>query len=372
MMQTYGCRGIVVAILFLGAIPSTAQIAKGANKYLGNTTTNGAIRSDFGRYWNQITPEVESRWTSIEQRRGTYDWSSLDKVVTYAMMNGIPWKISSLINGGSTQSWLMSLPPSAQRDAIEAWFDTLAFRYPNAPMIEVVSEGHPNHMPAAFRNALGGTGATGFDWILEAFRMAAARWPKAVLIYNDYGNIENSAEMAWTESLIHAARNARVRIDALGCEGHEAYNLQPAVLKKNLDRMARLEMPLHISEYDVPKTNDSVHASIVSSQFPVFWNHPCVAGVTFWGHLVGSTWSEGAGWVRPDGKERPALVWLKEYVRSNPGASYACNTVDVEARARRSGTLGRGRLDVDLHRGTILWEDEGRKLDVLGRPGAGR
>lgn len=366
MMQTYGCRGIAV-VMFLGSvIPASAQIAKDANKYLGNTTTSGRIVSDFGLYWNQITPEVESKWTSVEQRRGTYDWTSLDKVVTYAMTNGIPWKISSLINGGSTQSWLMSLSQSSQREAIEAWFDALAIRYPNVPLIEVVSEGHPNHMPAAFRNALGGAGATGFDWILEAFRMAAARWPKAVLIYDDYGNIEYAAEMEWTERLIRGARNAWVRIDALGCQGHDAYDLQPDVLKKNLDRLARLEIPIHISEYDVPKTDDSVHAAIVASQFPVFWNHPCVAGVTFWGHLVGSTWREGTGWVRPDGKERPALIWLKEYVRGNPGAPFACTTVDVQAPVQRGGARDRGRLEVDLPRGAVRWVGDGRVFDVLG------
>ena len=34
-------------------------LADGAAKFVGNITTNGQVRADFGTYWNQITAENE-------------------------------------------------------------------------------------------------------------------------------------------------------------------------------------------------------------------------------------------------------------------------------------------------------------------------
>src|SRR6186713_3669789 len=37
--------------------------------FVGNITTNGAVRSDFLQYWDQITPENEGKWGSVEATR---------------------------------------------------------------------------------------------------------------------------------------------------------------------------------------------------------------------------------------------------------------------------------------------------------------
>src|SRR5690554_331019 len=57
---------------------SGAQIAKGANKFLGNITTSFEIRPDFITYWNQITGENELKWEFVEETRDIMDWSKAD------------------------------------------------------------------------------------------------------------------------------------------------------------------------------------------------------------------------------------------------------------------------------------------------------
>lgn len=47
--------------------------------------------------------------------------------------------------------------------------------------------------------------------------------------------------------------------------------------------------------------------------FPAFWEHPAVEGITLWGWRPG-LWMEDAELVRANGEERPALVWLREYL----------------------------------------------------------
>ena len=69
-----------------------AQPAKGANKFLGNITSRGQVRSDFGTYWNQITPENETKWGSVEGTRDRMNWAGADRVANYAKTAGIPWK----------------------------------------------------------------------------------------------------------------------------------------------------------------------------------------------------------------------------------------------------------------------------------------
>ena len=49
--------------------------------------------------------------------------------------------------------------------------------------------------------------------------------------------------------------------------------------------------------------------------FPIFWNHPGIKGITFWGFRYG-VWRQDqkAYLINQDGSERPAMKWLKAYV----------------------------------------------------------
>jgi GH35 family endo-1,4-beta-xylanase len=49
-------------------------------------------------------------------------------------------------------------------------------------------------------------------------------------------------------------------------------------------------------------------------QFPVFYEHPFVVGITYWGYIVDQTWRTGAGLKHDNGDERPALTWLMDYL----------------------------------------------------------
>lgn len=42
--------------------------------------------TDFGIYFNQVTPENDGKWGGVEMTQGTYSWSSLDNIY-YAVVN---------------------------------------------------------------------------------------------------------------------------------------------------------------------------------------------------------------------------------------------------------------------------------------------
>jgi endo-1,4-beta-xylanase len=322
-MKTKHFKASILCLISMGillaAVPSRAQIAAGANKYLGNITTRGQVRTDYLTYWNQITPENESKWSSVEGTRGRFNWGGVDAVKNFAEKNKIPWKFHTLVWGGQYPSWMDGLSQADQLMEVTKWFDSAAARYPNVNMIDVCNESNPGHNPPKnWKNCLGGDGATGFDWIIKSFQMARQRWPHALLIYNDYNTIEYSGDNTWCVNLITAMKKANAPIDGIGCQAHGVGGLSVATVKGYMDKLAATGLPLFITEFDVADGNDDSQKQKIQNMLTLFWTHPKVVGITYWGYLVGATWINGTGLLNTTGTERPALTWMKDYVKSNP------------------------------------------------------
>ncbi|WP_116811431.1 endo-1,4-beta-xylanase [Steroidobacter cummioxidans] len=274
--------------------------------FVGNITTNGAVRSDFIRYWDQITPENEGKWGTVEATRDVYNWSGLDRAYNYAIANNIPFKHHTFIWGNQAPSWINSLSASEQAAEIEEWIRDYCARYPKTALIDVVNEATPGHAPAGFAQ-----NAFGSNWIIRSFQLARQYCPNAVLILNDY-NV-----LSWdTDRFIQMATpavNAGV-VDALGAQGHGLEGQSLSSIQSKLNQVAALGLPIYITEYDVARTNDQEQLQIMQTQFPLFRNHPSVAGITLWGYVVGSTWVNGSGLINSNGTQRPAMTWLMNYL----------------------------------------------------------
>jgi GH35 family endo-1,4-beta-xylanase len=274
--------------------------------FVGNITTNGNVRSDFIQYWNQITPENEGKWGQVEATRDVYNWAGLDRAYNYAIQNNIPFKQHTFIWGAQAPGWINSLSATEQAAEIEEWIRDYCARYPKTAMIDVVNEAIPSHQPAAFaRNAFGN------NWIIRSFQLARQYCPNAILILNDY-NV-----LSWdTDAFIQLATpvvQAGV-VDALGAQAHGLESWSVADIRSRLDRVAALGLPVYITEYDVARTNDQEQLNIMQAQFPLFHDHPSVAGITLWGYVVGSTWVNGSGLIQSNGTPRPAMTWLMNYL----------------------------------------------------------
>ncbi|HEU4654296.1 MAG TPA: endo-1,4-beta-xylanase [Steroidobacteraceae bacterium] len=274
--------------------------------FVGNITTNGNVRSDFVQYWDQITPENEGKWGTVEATRDVYNWSGLDRAYNYAMEHHIPFKQHTFVWGNQAPSWINSLSASEQAAEIEEWIRDYCARYPNTAMIDVVNEATPGHAPAAYAQ-----NAFGSNWIIRSFQLARQYCPNAVLILNDY-NV-----LSWdTDKFIQMATpaiNAGV-VDAIGAQAHGLEGQSLSSLQNKLNQVAALGLPIYITEYDVARTNDQEQLQIMQSQFPLFYNHPSVAGITLWGYVVGSTWVNGSGLIQSNGTPRPAMTWLMNYL----------------------------------------------------------
>src|SRR5438552_2860490 len=130
-------------------------------KFAGNISTRGSVRTGFATYWNQFTPENEGKWGSVERTEGTFNWAALDREYAYAQANNIIFKEHNFIWGAQQPSWVNN---TNAQTAVQAWMTAFCQRYPNTKLIDVVNE-PPPHTTPSYINGIGGTGASGYDWI---------------------------------------------------------------------------------------------------------------------------------------------------------------------------------------------------------------
>lgn len=301
---------------------ANAQLSQNPDKFLGNITTGYQIDGggiSFKSLWNQITGENESKWASIEgSRRGSFSWSGSDNVYNYAKTNKFPFKFHCLIWGSQYPGWMDDLSTEEQYKAIVEWMDAVKKHYNTIDMIDVVNEAVPGHAPAPYKDALGGDGKTGYDWIIKAFEMAHERWPDAILIYNDFNTFQ------WQKNefinLCKILRDAGAPIDAYGCQSHDLTDMSFSNFKQAMaDIQNALKMPMYSSEYDIGTDDDALQKQQYSDQIKYMWEQPYVAGITLWGYIYGSTWTtDGNSGIIRNGKDRPAMTWLRSYMKTEP------------------------------------------------------
>ena len=347
---------ILSCTLMMWATVAKAQLSTNPNKFLGNITT-GNNNMDFNGfkfsdYWNQVTPENATKWASVEGTRGQYNWGGADNAFNYAKNHNFPFKFHCFVWGSQYPGWIKDLSPSERYKAIEEWMDAAKKHYPDLQLIDVVNEAMEGHQNDTYlmREALGGKGKTGYDWLIKAFEMAHERWPNAILIYNDY----NVLQWGVNEfiGLVGTLRDAGAPIDAYGCQAHHftLNNCPQSTLKNNLSTIQNgLKMPMYVTEYDINFDNDADQEKRYKEQIPLFWEADYVAGVTLWGWFVGNTWAENTGLIK-NNQERSALKWLRDYMATDA----AKNAIGPFPGAKKEASIYIRPAALKVARGDVL------------------
>lgn len=316
---------MISALLSCVAHSISAQIAVNKCKFLGNVIGN-SVPTSFDLYWNQVTPENAGKWGEAEAEPDVMNWAPLDAAYDHAMNKGYLFKHHTFIWEQQKPAWLAALSPEEQLEEIEEWMQAFCERYPDTDMIEVVNE--PLNAPPAFAAALGGAGSTGYDWVIKAFELARNYCPNAKLLINEYNILNGYTTTASYLQVINLLKDRNL-IDGIGLQGHSLEETTALAIKSRLDAMATAGLPLYITEYDVRGTN-SQQLDIYQKQFPVMWSHDAVYGITLWGHVEGQMWRNEAHLLTSGGAERPALVWLKDYVKNTIGGTFCDLVTAVE------------------------------------------
>ena len=239
---TYICVSIILFQIKIFSQP----LAIGHSKFLGNVY-GSTMYSHWDNYWNQVTPENAGKWQYIEPSRDQYSWGGLDAVYNFAKQRGIPFKMHTLVWGQQYPTWIDALPPAEQREEVEEWFALVGARYPDVDLIDVVNEPLSNHAPATYREALGGSGSTGWDWVIWCFEKARQYMPNAKLILNEY-NLLNSYDNTNVIVQIANILKSRGLIDGIGVQAHcfEIVGVLSYTITNNLNTLANTGLPIYI------------------------------------------------------------------------------------------------------------------------------
>ena len=331
---------IVIALAAFTLNASAVGLAENASKFVGNITTRGQIRSDFGTLWNQITAENECKWASIEGTRGRYNFSGCKAAYNWAKQNGGYFKFHALLWGSQYPSWLEGLSVEDTKTAIMNWFDAVKKEIPDPDMIDVVNEAirtgqgkyHSNYPNTKIIEAMGGDNNGDYTFIVNAFKEARKRWPNAVLIYNDYNTVQWNKDQGI--QLIQTIKKAGAPVDGYGLQAHDMQKqggaangtgaggscLDLNTLKSTIEEIwNKTQTPMFISEYDIFTSNDEEQKACYEQQISYFMENEHIAGITIWGYIYGATWNDGTSGIIRDEKDRPAMTWLKSYLPSHPG-----------------------------------------------------
>ncbi len=355
-------KSVLSALVLVASMATVANaaLADGGAKFLGNITTSGQIRSDMGTYWNQITPENGCKWGSIHSlsngNSGTskFAWDNYDKCEgAYKWAKEKPgerhFKFHALVWGSQYPNFLCkkknpNITVELTKQYITEWFDAVAAKFPDLEYIDVVNEaiwaGNNYHSgygkPAQgaegrstddtecggsyIIEALGGdrvvNGKHQYDFITTAFKMARERWPKAILIYNDYNTL--SWQMNEGIELIQTILKNGAPVDVYGQQAHDCKGMSKSDFESKLTRIHNeTGLPLVISEYDISEGDDNKQKNDYANQIPFMWETDWIVGITIWGYINGSTWASNTGIIQSNGTKRAAMTWLEDYFSKN-------------------------------------------------------
>ena len=348
-LQTIASRALAISLAAASFSLAGPGLADGAAKFVGNITQSNSVGNDFTQLWNQATAENGCKWGSVEGTRGRYNWGACDAAYNWAKNNGGHFKFHALVWGSQYPGWLNGLSTDETKKAITAWFDAVKDHYPDLEMIDVVNEairtGTNNyHSPYGKNNniipALGGDNNGDYTFVTTAFKMARERWPKAILIYNDYNTVQWNKDQGI--QLIQTIKKNGAPVDAYGLQAHDMMsqgggqggtggggvclniNTLKSITKEIWDKT---QTPMFISEYDIATTDDNIQKQCYSEQISHFMENEHVAGITLWGYIYGRTWLDcngtagGCSGIIKDGKDRAAMAWLREYLKNNKGVN---------------------------------------------------
>lgn len=294
-----------------GESPGAGGFTGEIPRFVGNITTSNSIDSDglvFADYWDQITPENAGKWGSVQgSATSARNWATLDAIHDYAVSKGIVFKQHAFVWG--TQQPGGSISEANVRD----WMNAFCERYPDTRLIDVVNE-PPPHTTPSYVNAIGGGTNGNWQWITNSFKWAREACPNAILILNDFNNIEWSNDNQHFIDIVKTVVQNGGPIDALGAQAHDLDN--GSVSFQTVERLLNklhtdTGLPVYITELDISTTDDQQQLNLYKQYIPFFRGKDFIPGITIWGWIYGRTWSQApnSGLVR-SGQSRPAMQWL--------------------------------------------------------------
>jgi endo-1,4-beta-xylanase len=318
----------LLLLLTLCTLSISAQPSKGLKDYykkffpigvavaprmMDNPEESALILAQF----NSLTAENAMKMGPIHPEEKRYNWAPADKIVDFALKNGLKMRGHTLCWHTQTPNWLFkdSTGATASKALLLARLKQHIFevvtRYKgkiyawDALNEAVPDEGNELYRKTPFYEIIGP------EYIEKVFQYAHEADPKALLFYNDY-NTEYASKRERIYQLLKGLKEKGVPIHGVGLQGHWSLNHPSAAeLSTSIQQFASLGLQVQITELDVTvlprgKEHESAETrpafvftpEIETKQaehyrmlFEVLRKHrKVITGVTFWNLSDKSSW----------------------------------------------------------------------------------
>ncbi|WP_328616004.1 endo-1,4-beta-xylanase [Amycolatopsis sp. NBC_00355] len=319
-----------VAVWQAPAASASVPLKDITHRYVGSAVAASYLASEpdyravLTREFDNVTPENEMKWGTVEAVRGQYDWSGADAIVQYARAHHKTVRGHTLVWHSQLPDWVAALPADELRRVLRDHVTTEVKRYKGKirawDVVNEIFNEDGTRRDTVFRQKLG----DGF--VADVFRWAHAADPAATLYINDYNIEGRNPKSDAVYDLVKTLRRQGVPIGGVGVQAHLSIQYGfPDGYRANLARLTALGVDVAVTEADVriPTPPDAAKLDTQASYFGRLWDgcqavRRCVEFTT-WGFTDRHSWvpdvfpGEGAACLfDADLKPKPA------YTRINP------------------------------------------------------
>jgi endo-1,4-beta-xylanase len=269
--------------------------------------------------FNYAVHENALKWYDCEIKKDSVDYSVADRIWELCHERNIPmrghcifWEKDEYI-----MDWLNRLNNDELRAAVHRRAIDVTKHFKGR--IEEFDLNNEMVQGNFFRRRLG------YGIVNEMAYAAKAGNPDIVLYVNDYGILVEGgynarAYMLQIENLLATG----VPIGGIGCQGHFISSrkndssgraaTKPEHVQKTLDRLAKFNLPIKITECLFAADNEEGKAEELRTFFPIFFAHPSVEAILMWGFWEVGHWVPESAMWKKDWTPTPQALAYRDLV----------------------------------------------------------
>ena len=322
LLSLFSICGKAVAVKYESGSGINPDTLKGLKDYykdffpIGVAVAPGSLtgpQSDLIlKHFKSLTAENVMKPALIHPEENRYYWDNADKIVNYAMANGMLVRGHTLCWHSQTGAWMFKDAqgnPATKEVLLARLKDHITqvvSRYKGKVYAwDVVNEAIDDDNSRIFRES-NWYKICGEEYITKAFQWAHEADPNAKLFYNDY-NTESPAKRDKIYRFLKQLLDAGVPVYGIGLQGHwNINNPTEKDLRDAIEKFSSLGLKVQITELDVSvytsdKTDPSDYVFTPEREqkqiekykmvFRVFRDYKkVITGVTFWNVSDKSSW----------------------------------------------------------------------------------
>ncbi len=311
--------------------------------------------------FNSAVTENALKWHSMERRRGRIDYSTVDAMLAWTDEHEIPLRGHNIYWGvtNRVQDWQKQLTDDQLREVLKDRGQTIGKRY-RGRFVEYDLNNEMMH-DNYYEQRLGPQITKDMaDWVREGD-------PNAVLYLNDY-DILTGSQLEKFVTHVQLMRDRGVAFDGLGVQGHlHAETFDPAALKNALDTLAQFDMPIRITEFNLPgqrsqymkdrrqqltPDQEQVKAKGIVDYYTICFAHPAVDGILMWGFWEGANWIPASSLYKRDWTPTPAAKAYHDLIYKQWWTN-TTGTADADGKCTVRAFFGKHRVTVGNREATI-------------------